>query len=62
MLLTNIRIEAPSNRPSPLQNWLTMGGTMVEAAAYGWGLLAPFQLCLMMYRVNRSLTKALFPA
>lgn len=62
MLLTNIRIEPPSDRPSPLQNWLTLGGTLVEAGAFGWGLGAPFHLTMMMYRVNRSLTKALFLA
>jgi len=62
MLLTNIRIEPPSDRPSPLQIWATLGGMMVETAAFGWGLLAPFHPYLMMYRLNRSLTKALFPA
>lgn len=62
MLLTNFRIEPVSDRPSPLQSWLTLGGTMAEAGAFAWGMATPFTLTMMMYRLNRSLTKILFPA
>ena len=60
MLLTNFRIEAPSDRPSlgqSMANALSMG---VDAAAFGWTLMAPYRLVLMMYRLNRGMTKALF--
>jgi hypothetical protein len=62
MLLTNIRIEPPSDRPSPLQSWLTLGGTLAEAGAFAWGLASPFTLAMMMVRANRSLAKAMFMA
>lgn len=60
MLLTNIRIEAPSDRPSPMQAMVTAMTLGLDAANAGWSLMAPYRLTLMMYRVNQAMTKALF--
>lgn len=60
MLFTNIRIEAPSDRPSPLQMLMNAAAMTVDAGALGCSLLAPYRLTLMMYRMNRALTAAMF--
>jgi hypothetical protein len=56
MLLTNIRIEAPSDRPSPMQVFATAFSTLLDAANMGWGLALAFHPGLMMYRLNRAVT------
>jgi hypothetical protein len=57
MLLTNIRIEAPSDRPSPMQVFVTAATTVLDAANMGWSLAVACHPVLMMYRLNRSLTR-----
>lgn len=60
MLSTNIRIEAPSDRPSPMQTMVTAMTMGLDAASFGWSLMSPYRLMLMMYRVNGAMTKAMF--
>ncbi|MCR6633003.1 MAG: hypothetical protein NVV74_24785 [Magnetospirillum sp.] len=62
MVFTNIRIEPPSDRPSPAQNALTAYTTWLDLANVGWSMLAPHRAVMAMYRMNRSLTKAMFLA
>lgn len=60
MVFTNLRIEAPSDRPSPMQTMVNAATTVLDGASFGWSLLAPYRFVLLMYGVNRSLTRTLF--
>lgn len=60
MITTNIRIEAPSDRPSPLQTMVQGMATMGDLAGFGLGLLAPYRFMLMLYGANRAVTRAMF--
>ncbi|HTH15669.1 MAG TPA: hypothetical protein VL974_03370 [Magnetospirillum sp.] len=60
MVVTNIRIEAPSNRPSALQNMVQGLATLGDMAGFGLSLMAPYRFVLMLYGVNRAVTRAMF--
>lgn len=60
MFFTNIRIEAPSDRPSPLQSMVNAATTAANSASFGWSLFAPYRYVQMMIGMNRSLTRAWF--
>ena len=60
MLVANIRIEPPSDRPSPLQAMVNLGTATLNGAAMGVDMFAPYRGMLMLYQVNRAVTRALF--
>ncbi|HLO77646.1 MAG TPA: hypothetical protein VK196_14405 [Magnetospirillum sp.] len=60
MLFTNIRIETPSDRPSPMQSAASALTMAMDTANFCWGQFAPYRLMLMMYRLNRAVTTAMF--
>lgn len=60
MFFTNIRIEAPSDLPSPFQAMVNASTTVLNSASFAWSLLAPYRFVLLMNGMNRSLTQAMF--
>ena len=60
MLVTNIRIEPSSDRPSPLQVMVNTATTTLNGAAMGVDLFAPYRVMLFLYEVNRAATRAIF--
>jgi hypothetical protein len=60
VFFTNIRIEAPSDRPSPMQSMVNAATAAANSASFGWSLFAPYRFVQLMYGVNRSLTRTLF--
>jgi hypothetical protein len=60
MLVANIRLEPLSDRPSPLQVMADMAATALNGAAMGVDLFAPYRAMLVLYGINRAVTKAMF--
>ncbi|MBX9634581.1 MAG: hypothetical protein K2X44_06335 [Magnetospirillum sp.] len=60
MFFTNLRIEAPSDRPSPMQTMVNAATAVLNGVSFGWSLWAPYRFVQLMYGANRSLTRTLF--
>jgi len=60
MLVTNIRIEPASERPSPLQAVVNASTAVLNGASMGVDLFAPYRAMLVLYAFNRAATRAMF--
>ncbi len=60
MIVTNIRIEPPSDRPSPLQILATSVGTGLSAVQTYSDFFAPYRFVLEANKINRMIVKGIF--